>query len=130
MASEAQSFSVTEENKKVEPKSLLDVEVDNESTALKLILIYLKNAQKSGLFDFQESGKIWEALQEFGKDQKEVGTISKTIQEGTRLLDIKVNNIQDALYVLIGFLNVLQKKGVFTFEESSKILSCINVFKN
>lgn len=129
MEAQAQVFS--EDNQKVVPKSLLEVDVNNESTALKIMINYLTNAQKAGLFGFQESAKIWEALQQFGgnseggESEKE-----KTIVDGTRLLDIKVNNVQDALHVIIGFMNVLQRKGVFTLEEAGKVVSCINIFKN
>lgn len=48
----------------------------------------------------------------------------------TRLLDIKVNNTQDALHVIFGFMNIQQRKGVFSLEETTKVLSCINIFKN
>lgn len=125
---EAEVFS--EENKKVVPKTLLDVNINDESTALKIMINYLTNAQKAGLFGFQESAKIWDALQQFAVKTEDVGGTDKTIDEGTRLLDIKVNNVQDALHVIIGFMNVLQRKGVFTLEEAGKIMSCINIFKN
>jgi len=125
---EAEVFS--EENKKVVPKTLLDVNINDESTALKIMINYLTNAQKAGLFGFQESAKIWDALQQFAVKSEDVGGTNKTIDEGTRLLDIKVNNVQDALHVIIGFMNVLQRKGVFTLEEAGKIMSCINIFKN
>lgn len=125
---EAEVFS--EENQKVVPKTLLDVNINDESTALKIMINYLTNAQKAGLFGFQESAKIWDALQQFAVKSEDVGGTNKTLDEGTRLLDIKVNNVQDALHVIIGFMNVLQRKGVFTLEEAGKIMSCINIFKN
>ena len=125
---EAEVFS--EENQKVVPKTLLDVNINDESTALKIMINYLTNAQKAGLFGFQESAKIWDALQQFAVKSEDVGGTNKTIDEGTSLLDIKVNNVQDALHVIIGFMNVLQRKGVFTLEEAGKIMSCINIFKN
>ena len=129
MEAQAQVFS--EDNQKVVPKSLLEVDVNNESTALKIMINYLTNAQKAGLFSFQESAKIWEALQQFGGNSEGAeGEKEKTIVDGTRLLDIKVNNVQDSLHVIIGFMNVLQRKGVFTLDEASKVVSCINIFKN
>ena len=128
MEAQAQVFS--EDNQKVAPKSLLEVDVNNESTALKIMINYLTNAQKAGLFGFQESAKIWEALQQFRINSEGEGEKEKTIVDGTKLLDIKVNNIQDALHVIIGFMNVLQRKGVFTLEEAGKVVSCINIFKN
>ena len=131
MEAQAQAQVFSEDNQKVAPKSLLEVDVNNESTALKIMINYLTNAQKAGLFGFQESAKIWEALQQFtGNSEGGEGEKEKTIVDGTRLLDIKVNNIQDALHVIIGFMNVLQRKGVFTLEEAGKVVSCINIFKN
>ena len=127
---EAQTQVFSEDNQKVAPKSLLEVDVNNESTALKIMINYLTNAQKAGLFGFQESAKIWEALQQFTGNSEGEGEKEKTIVDGTSLLDIKVKNIQDALHVIIGFMNVLQRKGVFTLEEAGKVVSCINIFKN
>jgi len=97
--------------------------------ALKIMVNYLTNAQKAGLFGFRESSQIWDALQQFTNKTKDI-SIDKTVEDNTQLLDIKVNNIQDALHVVIGFMNILQKRGVFSLEESSKVLSCINIFKN
>ena len=127
---QAQPQVFSEETKNVGPKTLLDVDINDESTALKIMINYLTNAQKAGLFGFQESAKVWEALQQFTINTDGEGDKSKTIVDGTKLLDIKVNNIQDALHVIIGFMNVLQRRGVFTLEEAGKIMSCINIFKN
>lgn len=44
------------------------------------------------------------------------------------LLNIEVTNENTALNVLIGFLNIAQKRGVFAINESSKIHECIKVF--
>ena len=44
------------------------------------------------------------------------------------LLDIEVTNENTALNVLIGFLNIAQKRGAFAINESSKIHECIKVF--
>jgi len=127
---ESEVFNVTENsNKDSEPKTLLDINVKNESMALKIMVNYLTNAQKAGLFGFRESSQIWDALQQFTNKTKDI-SIDKTVEDNTQLLDIKVNNIQDALHVVIGFMNILQKRGVFSLEESSKVLSCINIFKN
>lgn len=44
------------------------------------------------------------------------------------LLDVEVTNENTALNVLIGFLNIAQKRGAFAINESSKIHECIKVF--
>ena len=117
-----------EEKNVVVKKSLLDQEVRDEKSALGIMLMYLSNAQKCGLFGFEQSAKIWEAMCCL-KNNVEPGE-DPTFVKHNSLLDVKVNNMQDALYVVIGFLNILQKKGMFSFEESSKIASCIKIFKN
>ena len=69
MEAQAQVFS--EDNQKVAPKSLLEVDVNNESTALKIMINYLTNAQKAGLFGFQESAKIGKHCNNLQESQKE-----------------------------------------------------------
>ena len=44
------------------------------------------------------------------------------------LLDAEITNENSALNVLIGFLNIAQKRGTFAINESSKIHECIKVF--
>ena len=45
-----------------------------------------------------------------------------------RLVDVKVVDENVALNVMVGFLNMAQRRGSFNFEESSKIAECIRVF--
>jgi hypothetical protein len=120
------------ENPPVKQFNLLDEEIVNEKTALKVMVQYLTNAQRRGLFKFQESSKIWESFKclESDSSESESITASPTFDVTKNVLEIDINNIQDALYVIIGFLNILQHRGIFTLDEASKILSCINVFKN
>ena len=44
------------------------------------------------------------------------------------LLEIEITNENKALNVLIGFLNIAQKRGAFAINESSKIHECIKMF--
>ena len=46
----------------------------------------------------------------------------------TRLIDVNVVDENVALNVMVGFLNMAQRRGSFNFEESSKIAECIRVF--
>jgi hypothetical protein len=46
-----------------------------------------------------------------------------------RIVDIPVVDENTALNIMVSFLALAQSKGVFTFEESSKIWECINKFK-
>ena len=44
------------------------------------------------------------------------------------LLDIKIDNENTALNVLVGFINIAQKRGVYAINESAKIHECIQFF--
>ena len=46
-----------------------------------------------------------------------------------KLVDIPVNNENTALNLLVGFVSVAHKRGIFTLEESSKIWECIKKFQ-
>ena len=46
----------------------------------------------------------------------------------TRLIDVNVVDENVALNVMVGFLNMAQRRGSFNFEESSKIAECIRLF--
>ena len=55
--------------------------------------------------------------------------VSPNTQKEVQLIDMPVNNENDALNLLVGFLVVAQKKGVFSFVESAKIFECIKMFQ-
>ena len=44
------------------------------------------------------------------------------------LLTVPINNENDALNVLIGFLSVAQRRGVFAINEAAKIFECVKKF--
>ena len=44
------------------------------------------------------------------------------------LVDIPVDSESTALNLLVGFLNVAQRRGTFNFRESAKIGECIEMF--
>jgi len=46
-----------------------------------------------------------------------------------KLVDIPVNDENTALNLLVGFISVAHKRGVFTLEESSKIWECVKKFQ-
>lgn len=48
----------------------------------------------------------------------------------TRLVDVPVNNQQDALQLIVTFLNLAQKRGAFTLDESAKLWECIKIFQS
>jgi hypothetical protein len=46
-----------------------------------------------------------------------------------RLVDVPVDNQQDALQLIVTFLNLAQKRGAFTLDESAKLWECIKTFQ-
>ena len=47
----------------------------------------------------------------------------------TRLVDISVTNQNEALQLIVTFLNLAQKRGAFTLDESAKLWECIKAFQ-
>ena len=47
----------------------------------------------------------------------------------TRLVDVPINSQQDALQLIVTFLNLAQKRGAFTLDESAKLWECIKAFQ-
>jgi hypothetical protein len=48
----------------------------------------------------------------------------------TKLVDVNVTNQNDALQLMVTFLNLAQKRGAFTIDESAKIWECIKFFQS
>lgn len=46
-----------------------------------------------------------------------------------KLVDIPIRDDNTALNVMVSFLSLAQKRGVFSFDESAKIWECIKVFQ-
>lgn len=46
-----------------------------------------------------------------------------------RLVDVPLNTQQDALQLIVTFLNLAQKRGAFTLDESAKLWECIKMFQ-
>lgn len=68
-----------------------------------------------------ESSKI--EIQE--KPQSEVADKSKEI----RLVDVEVKDENTALNLLVSFINVAHKRGVYSIDEAAKIWECIKMFQ-
>ena len=47
----------------------------------------------------------------------------------TRLVDVPIKNQNEALQLIVTFLNLAQKRGAFTLDESAKIWECIKYFQ-
>ena len=50
-------------------------------------------------------------------------------QQQVKLADLKVNTENDALNYMVGFLELAQRRGVFTLEEAAKINECVAKFR-
>ncbi len=64
-------------------------------------------------------------------DQRDNNNSEKALQpqKEVKLVDIPINDENTALNVIVSFLSLAQKRGVFTFDESAKIWECIKVFQ-
>ena len=47
----------------------------------------------------------------------------------TRLVDVPLTTQQDALQLIVTFLNLAQRRGVFSMDESAKIWECVKKFQ-
>jgi hypothetical protein len=56
-------------------------------------------------------------------------TDNQPVKKEVRIVDIPITDENTALNVIVSFLVHAQSKGVFSFEESSKIWECIKVFQ-
>lgn len=63
------------------------------------------------------------------QQQIEEQTEEQPQQKEVRLVDIPINNENTALNVIVGFLHVAHKRGIFTIDESAKIWECILKFQ-
>ena len=50
-------------------------------------------------------------------------------QNDVKLVDVPVTDENTALNVLVSFLNLAQKRGAFSIDESAKIWDCIKMFQ-
>jgi len=53
----------------------------------------------------------------------------ETDAKEVKLVDIPVADENTSLNVMVAFLNLAQKRGAFTIDESAKIWECIKIFQ-
>ena len=58
-----------------------------------------------------------------------IPTEAKSAIVNNDLLNVPVTNENVALNVMVSFLNVAQKRGAFSFDESAKIWECVQKFQ-
>ena len=59
-------------------------------------------------------------------------SVSSVVQKSkdVKLVDIQITDENVALNVIVSFLSLAQKRGVFSIDESAKIWECINQFNH
>ena len=57
------------------------------------------------------------------------GSVAQEKKPEVKLVDIVVTDENVALNVLVSFLNLAQRRGAFSIDESSKIWECVKVFQ-
>ena len=63
-------------------------------------------------------------------DQQNSMVDNNPLQRGDmKLSEIPIKDENAALNVMVSFLGLAQKRGVFTFDESAKIWECIKMFQ-
>jgi hypothetical protein len=61
-------------------------------------------------------------------DADQSSTSSADEAASMRLVDVEIENENIALNLLVSFVNMANKRGAFTLEESAKIWQCIQKF--
>lgn len=51
-------------------------------------------------------------------------------QPQIQINDVPVTNQNEALQMLVYFINLAQKRGTYSIDESAKIYECIKIFKS
>lgn len=73
-----------------------------------------------------------ENLDVFGssKQQSQSQSQAQAQPQSQRLVDVQVTNQNEALNLLVSFLNLAQKRGCYNIDESAKIWECIKYFQS
>lgn len=58
-----------------------------------------------------------------------LNTPQKGPEKEIRLVDIEIKDENTALNIMVGFLNLAHKRGIFSIDESAKIWECISKFQ-
>ena len=62
-------------------------------------------------------------------DNQDSVPVSVPEKKQLRLVDVPINTQNDALQLLVTFINLAQKRGAFTLDESAKLWECIKLFQ-
>jgi hypothetical protein len=53
----------------------------------------------------------------------------ETPKKETKLVDVPINNQNEALNMMVSFLTLAHKRGAYTIDEAAKIWECISIFQ-
>jgi hypothetical protein len=56
-------------------------------------------------------------------------TASEPLKPQQRLVDVEIVDQNVALNIMVSFLNLAQRRGAFSIDESAKLLECIKKFQ-
>ena len=71
---------------------------------------------------------VTEVVEDTPAPVEDNGDPQKNPDSQVNLLSVPINNENDALNCLIGFLSIAQRRGVFAINESAKIFECVKRF--
>lgn len=76
-----------------------------------------------------ENSNVTENVQEQTTQTTQTAQTDQTAQTAqTAIKDISIDNENVALNVMVGMLNIAQKRGAFSLEESAKTWECVQMF--
>lgn len=61
--------------------------------------------------------------------QPEPETQTPEVKKEIKLIDVEIVNENVALNVMVSFLNLAQRRGVFSIDEAAKIWECVKKFQ-
>ena len=64
------------------------------------------------------------------QDQEQKAPAIPSLQQvRAQLISMPVTNENQALNIMVSYLNICQRSGIFSLEESAKIFECIKIFQ-
>ena len=63
------------------------------------------------------------------EEQTQPQTQTPEVKKEVKLIDVEIVNENVALNVMVSFLNLAQRRGVFSIDEAAKIWECVKKFQ-
>jgi hypothetical protein len=63
------------------------------------------------------------------EEQTQPETQAPEVKKEVKLIDVEIVNENVALNVMVSFLNLAQRRGVFSIDEAAKIWECVKKFQ-